>query len=417
MAMATMQPTEQGLHSYVNGLQQTEYDIASNVADQVYLHGKPLADTFAIVPVAAGQEQSTVGPALDQYARQQPLRPFSVVLGFNTDHGTHHYLGPEVTASLAAADRAQARYPYLDIRTAFTAYDGEPIGARRRDIWNGVLMAALEDSGSAAARPLVGVNHDIDTVYMPHRYMGNVQRHMADPAHATLPAYTQIRHAWDAAHPNTSRIISWRDYTTLAAELAYEAGTVIPMQFYAHKGGFNPDDKLREVANLVVKSPGLPPLIPTGTLLTSPRRMVYHLPDVPMDQVWTPETFLAEDPCRSAETVAAQPDLSDLTRSVLLRGQVERDVATILDGVDRKILHALPARIAHLRKQGFRPDSIEEDVYRGVPTAVTRYRRKLAAAERVFGLCLGEPHNPRTFAFKTYKNRIRNLAHTILEQV
>lgn len=71
---------KQIIESYLSRLSFFDQGRANFLAKDFQVEGRPLADTIALIPIAAHQETAVVGHALDQYAAQSPKRPFTVLL-------------------------------------------------------------------------------------------------------------------------------------------------------------------------------------------------------------------------------------------------------------------------------------------------------------------------------------------------
>jgi len=302
---------DQIINGYLDTLQAPEYEIASSIAEQITLVGKPLATTVVLAPVAAAAEAPVVAHALHEYAKQRTRRPFSVVLGFNIDDSHSSPDDPAVVACLRNASLAQAQHPNLDVRSAFTTYTRPKIGAIRRDLWNGALLALRQEGSLSPDKEVILINQDIDLLDLPSHWIDSMQGHFTDPTVALLPAYGRSRHAFDPLFPNISRYVAWRDFFLDKIDLSYEPAAAIPGSSYAANGGFNPVARLNEITSFTRER--YPSLIRTGRLQTSPRRIIARLqdPHISPAEIWTNDSFTSSDDCRDPNYIASLKDRDD----------------------------------------------------------------------------------------------------------
>lgn len=104
MDVAQMQMSQKDsiIADYFNTLRPDELEVAEYIAETMYEPAKPLADTVAIIPVAAAQEVENISRAIAQYARQKTRSPFSLVIGLNLDYEHYSQEDPRVRASIEA---------------------------------------------------------------------------------------------------------------------------------------------------------------------------------------------------------------------------------------------------------------------------------------------------------------------------
>lgn len=299
---------DQIINEYLDTLPVPEYEVAASIAEQISTVDRPLATTVVLIPVAAAAEAPMIAHSLHEYAKQKTRKPFSVVLGFNIDDSHTSPQEPAVVACLRNAASAQAEYPQLDVRSAFTTYTRPKIGAIRRNLWNGALLALRQEGSVRPNEEIILINHDIDVLDLPYYWIDGVQGHFTDPNTALLPAYGRSRHAFDPSFPNISRYIAWRDFFLDKIGLSYEPAAAIPASFYAENGGFNPVASLNEITSFTRERHPL--LIRTGRLQTSPRRIISRLQDPrnSLGEIWTNESFTSNDDCRHPGYVTGLKD-------------------------------------------------------------------------------------------------------------
>ncbi len=387
--------------------------IPQEIADQITIPGKPLQRTVVIIPVAAISEQDTIGHAIDEYARQLPIEPFSIVLGLNVDVDKAEFAGmadPAVARTLHNLHDAQKRHPALDIRSAYTEYCAPRIGEIRRDLWNGVLLAYRSD-GMSASEEMIAINHDIDVERIPRRYISVIQKRYLGQWGCDTPNYAQTIHGWDAGHPNTSKAVLWTDFIYGASEIGYEAGAVIPMTFYASRGGFEAHRRTHEVASLT--NGHIPnKLLRTGRLVTSPRRYIDRLPKAGVDRVWTSYSFGPEDLCRVPEYVADQADLSHDGLVQVLRKGVANDTPAMIEQMTPQLHDEI------VQRGLLRPTSGHRTAKTIISNYVTeRYTQKLRLAERVLEFCQPEGQTLRKgLDIDSYSFDVERTTNILLKQ-
>ncbi len=340
--VAAYQDRRDTIHSYLDGLNEADADMAEHIAGQLLQSGEPLTQTAVIIPVAAAQEANNVTHAISEYARQKPLEPFTLILGLNSPALSSDT--DNVQATFAAVEQAKEDYPRMDIRSTYVEY-GEPvIGEVRRDLWNGVATASRATGNFDDATEIIGINHDIDLVWMATTSIASIQqyyrrrdsRHIISPIN--YPVGTRVKHAHSADHPNISRAVFWGDYVQRQAKHPYEAGVVIPMSFYADQGGFDASAKTYEVGKLT-RNKHVGRLLPGTDTETSPRRYIDKMNDHGYD-IWSDDSFTAEDPCREDQDV---PDITRERQHEVVQGNLTYAVACLIDTADDKGVSAFLA--------------------------------------------------------------------------
>jgi hypothetical protein len=289
------------VHNFLDNLGDLDKAYANDIASQI-ASDRPLAETVVIIPVAAHQEAAQIPTAIAQYARQLPVKPFSVVLGLNCADG---YSDSSATAATRqAVQDAQNRYPDLDIRSSFVTYARPRIGAIRRDLWNGVIEASRRTGNFDSGREIVGINHDIDMLRLARAAIAKIQTRyeaidrLQAKATISLPLGTKFKHAFSLEHPNISKAVAWQDFYIREAGFIYEAGVVFPISFYAHYGGIKREAFSGESLKLMRAGYCYKPSVLKGTNTeTSIRRFVHSMDQFGYD-IWLPGMFRAEDECR-----------------------------------------------------------------------------------------------------------------------
>lgn len=342
-----LQRRQELIQGYLGQLTGTDATNSELVADQLMDGGaKPLADTVAIAPINSIQEALNIEPAICQYGRMNRSKPFSIVLGLNQYSGLESTAG--AVASRAAVGRAIDAHPDLDIRVVDMSYSRPVIGRIRRDLWNGTMRAADSTGNFDGGKEMVGINHDIDTVQIAKSYMERVQAfygrldrvmpHMVSPVRGS-----QSRHAASREHPVISRTVAWSDYVYRKTDVAYEAGLIVPMSYYAWAGGINGNAHMTEVVSLLDATPGdhsdHPPLIDGTSYATSLRRYVAYIGERGYN-VWSEGSFGAFDECR---TRTDYPDISVRGQHRIMAGSFD-DFSMLL--VDQAIKQASPTSSA-----------------------------------------------------------------------
>lgn len=329
---SVLRARESMMAAYAEACTDELHTTADYLADDIIAGGKPLADTVVIIPVAAHQEAKNIGPALDQYARQQPNRPFTVVLGMNAPD----YELPGIDASYQAVAEAKQKHPHLDVRaTNLTMYADPHIGAIRGDLWDGVTIAAHRSGLFKEGKDVLAINNDIDLSYMARTTIARLQTAHDDRADRYIVGISngvmalRLRHAWSADHPNISRAVTWHDYACRQGKMYYEAGLVIPLSRYAHLGGFDPELTTHEVISFMDKGSQMRvPQIAGTDAETSPRRYIRFMGKLGYD-VWRDGNFSAYDDCR---TDTSQEDISTETMREVVTGVADNMICAILNG-------------------------------------------------------------------------------------
>lgn len=317
------------IEGYLSSLNGAEQETASMIANDLRIESRPLERTAVMIPVAAHQESGTIENAMEQYASQRPLGPFSVVLFPNYPMGSDR---AAVDATMNEIAQAQQRHPHLDIRHPTPHEYEEPrIGTIRRDLWNAVmLLAHYEGRFDNPSGEVIGLNHDIDVVRMTPRYVARVQRAVVrmqihyealeTPSVISRPHATMVKHAHDSKRPNTAKATFWHDFTDWQRQpyVNYDAGMVLPMSYVAQKGSFVREASIGETYAL---RDGKTFRAIRGTILeTSPRRFAERLQAHELDEIWTDDSFDADNTYRVDDTL---PDISPL--------QLESKVINSLD--------------------------------------------------------------------------------------
>jgi hypothetical protein len=344
---SNIQTRREAIHGYVERFTARDTIYAQHIAGAISKPDQPLADYVVLIPVAAHQEAEQIEPALAQYAHQQHHTPFSVVLGLNSPISEEG--NPQISATIAAIEKAKQHHPYLDIRDSMTYYETPIIGEIRRDLWNGTLLSAM-DSGTYLYEDdeMIGINHDIDLVSMSPRYMERVQRYYAGRRRAYAnagmapvpfsPRATLLKHAPSSAHPNITKGAYWMDFMTRQLNGPYEASLVIPFSHYADRDGFQAEALTHETGSLFDYRMGASPYIPGTTMQTSPRRYVDRL-RYGYDKIWTNDTFGPSDICRTSPAVT---DISQLELESIIgrRDTVRHTVAAISSAAIQQFLRS-----------------------------------------------------------------------------
>ena len=305
------------IQEFIDSLPDHELEFAQEIAETLLDDG-PLSPCVVIIPVAAHQEAHNVYHAVSEYARQDTTEPFSVVLFMNS---TEEQDDPGVQKTLSEFNRAKNDFPALDVRMAYQRYLEPTIGEIRRDAWTGVAIAGVEGGTITDTTDILGVNHDIDLVRLPRHFMRAVQARQKDELRILSPAHTPVRHAPVANYDNVNRVIMWDEALNRVLQAGYEAGTVIPLMYYARKGGVNSEDSKSEILNLIGNdaSGGF---MRSGWTQTSGRRYVekLHLSNSPQE-LWSSSEFLTTENYRSDNH-----DIKDITEK-----QFEKSIKTSID--------------------------------------------------------------------------------------
>jgi hypothetical protein len=324
------------VHAYVERFDVRDTSQAGRIADDIEMATKPLAEHLVLIPVAAHQEALQIMPALEQYAQQETKQPFSVILGLNSP--TDEVDSPAIGATLEQVERAKQQFPHVDIRTSLTHYDVPTIGTIRRDLWNGALLASM-DQGAYTQKDveIIGVNHDIDTISMSPRYIKRVQEYygrrqrahdnagMQSTPHA--PKSTLIKHAPSLAYPVISKGVYWIDFYHREMNTAYEAGMVFPLSYYANMDGFDPDARTHEVGSIFPREISQHKILGTN-MQTSPRRYIDRL-KYGYDKLWTDDSFGPDDQCRLPAIPTADMTIDELEAVILHEASIRQTIANI----------------------------------------------------------------------------------------
>jgi hypothetical protein len=350
------------VHAYVERFTPVDIAHAAHIADDIEKSAIPLANHLVIVPIAAHQEQRQVAPALAQYARQQTDQPFSVILGLNSP--THEIGNPGIDDTLEQIEHAKRQFPAVDIRTSLNHYDSPTIGTIRRDLWNGALLASM-DQGAYTQEDveIIGVNHDIDTISMSPRYVKRIQEHYdrRQRAHTRAgmqstphtPSSTLIKHAPDLDFPVISKGVYWIDFYHRQMNTAYEAGMVFPLSYYAGMDGFDPEAKTHEVGSIFPREISQHKILGTN-MQTSPRRYIDRL-KYGYDKLWTDDSFGPDDQCRLPVIPASDMTIDELEAVILHESSIQQTIANI---ATRAVYSALSQK-ANLISDEIDVDAIE----------------------------------------------------------
>lgn len=326
----------EAVNSYIEtGLSARDKMAAIAIASQFQNSERPLSRWQVLIPVAAHQEATQIAPALEQYAAQQPKEPYSVLLSLNSPLG--HAASAGVSDTVEAVGQAMRRYPELDVRYSMTFYESPTIGMIRRDLWNGALLARVNEGGYENGQPeTIGLNHDIDIERLSPHYLAAIQNHyqQREAKYAfhnmhtviTPMTTTKLSHAPSSAHPNISKGAAWADFAARQAGQSYEAGMVFPFSHYADRGGFRANATTYETEPLFDRTRD----IPGASAQTSPRRYIDRL-QYGYGAIWTNETFGSNDECRDQsaerpdltsqelEAIVLSPSLDDQCNNIALR--------------------------------------------------------------------------------------------------
>lgn len=307
-------------------------EVSIGIAEDFLDQQRPIANYGVLIPVAAHQEASRIEHAMGEYAAQEGADPFTIFLLLNYPYDADE---AAVAQSFAAVKRARQTYPSLDIRVAQSSYEVPIIGEVRKDLWDSVMRLALADGlYDRSGGEFIGINHDIDTERISPHYIRNIQRYYRqlqeqqaakglteDP----LPArFTQVKHAYPfATYPNIARAIFWSDFSTRQSYRngIYEEGLVLPMSWYARRGGFNPRHASYETRGLAPESrEGIP-----GTGMdTSSRRFIERLGEHGIQGIWSEGTFTSTDACRDPQRMAV--DISTKRLEEIIFEHLEDDL-------------------------------------------------------------------------------------------
>lgn len=361
---------------YLRSLPEHEAQTTEQYADQLLSDG-PLAPCTVIIPVAAKQEAHNILRSMSCYARQDTQEPFTVVLGLNADVPA---TDESVRPTLDAVEAAKTLYPELDLRTTYRIYSGQTtIGDIRRDTWNGVLFAGLVGQTITSDTDILGINHDIDTHSLPRKYMQRVQDYAKDPIRKGSPTYTELRHSLDSRTPNISRFTFWSDFLhhNYGGGIGYEAGALIPMQYYAEQGGIRPNTATHEIGSFI-QDDVRRKLWKTGMLQTSPRRYQARLAVAGPEKIWTDDSFTTSDDCRNVDFTPEDISEQELKRRIL------------------QLNYLVPGVVMNLRKLSIQLASTEieqpmtHDEYIEYFERTVKQRKKIAS--RTLAYCVALPN-------------------------
>lgn len=367
------------IHHYLEKRMVTRDTMAATaIAEQLHNPSRPLSRWQVLIPVAAHQEAARIAPALEQYARQRTDEPYSILLSLNAPR--EHEQARSVAATVAAVDQAIQTHPELDVRYSTTFYDSPKIGMIRRDLWNGALLARVNEGGyDNGQHDTIGVNHDIDLEALSPHYLAAIQRSyiareeryqqhgMRD---VVMPmTTTKLSHAPSGAHPNISRGTAWIDFVARQAGQSYEAGMIFPFSHYANRGGFRSSATTYETRPLFDRTRD----ISGASAQTSPRRYIDRL-RYGYGAVWTNETFGSDDTCRI--NAGDRPDLTEQELEAILLSPSLDDHC---DAIARHSINRYFNKVSRERALGGPPLSQEELVPELV-RAIIAARRQLHIA-------------------------------------
>ncbi len=374
-----------------DGMNASDRDMAIAMATSFIDPNKPVAKTAVLIPVAAHQDSDVIIPTLGEYARQKTDSPFTVFLHLNAPFDSTDY--KKVEAAEENVAKARELFPELDVRSATNYYDNAPIGEIRRDLWNAAFLLSYHEHGFNSG-DVIGINNDIDAQRISPHYIARIQEfyerrtdkrrkllgdRIADRAVQGWAA-TRVTHAVLPSHPNTGKVTSWVDNTSFQApgHLSYEAGVVIPFSTYAHLSGFNSESVTHETSWIFEGN--YSGYVSGAQLYTSPRRYIDRLRHHDTSEIWTNDSFGANDACRAvlpedinterAEEVIFERLADDLTQYWLPGVLIETVARPMLN---RKLL-----------------GDITEAYAEGMVSAATgKVERQLAKAERLLRKMVG----------------------------
>ena len=343
---------------YCEELSLHDAQSAREICDELTRGGQALANTVVVIPVAAGQEADLIAHTVSEYARQKSSGPFTLVLGLNSPSG-------EAESSLVIKTRSEVElakrtFPKLDLRSAFVAYDEPIIGQIRRDLWNAVALASVENN-SFSKSEVIGINHDIDLVRLSPHYIKKVQEHYAwrDGRHIVSPISPAngsiTNHAYSQKHPNSSKAVLWNDFYFHEMDVAYEAGIIIPLSLYVEHGGFSGSARTHEVGGLTSLARRAPKLLAGTYMETSPRRYLARINEHGFN-IWSADSFTAKDECREPIQF---PDISKSRKIEVIRENLASYAANLA--------------VAAINRGCDEIDKIYETDGRGIKVAVMDY--------------------------------------------
>lgn len=309
--LQAMRPSHKArVEQYLYDLPLDEQMTADDMASQIYDSRNPLARTIVLIPVAAQQEASNITNAIYQYAKQDAMEKFSVLLYPNAPSDADH---TETSQTLSLIRRSIGEND-IDVRSFdLAANDNATIGQLRREMWNAALRLAYYEGAfdDNESHEVLGVNHDIDVVDMTPRYISRIQSYRdqrvrrfvsSGLSYADMtPRGTVMSHAYNVDYPCASQVVRWY-YFSLAQipDTSYEASLVIPFVHYAKYGGFSPEASTYETETMIPEG-GAVRKIPGTIIKTSPRRFVDRLHEGGLDKVWAGDTFGNSDLCRNEQ--------------------------------------------------------------------------------------------------------------------
>lgn len=306
----------------------------------ILAQGGALHEYTVLIPVAAHQESSVIYHTLQQLALQQTEIPFSVILNMNQPYESDEEAVSQTHKELA---RAKQDFQHLDIRQINKTYLDPKIGAIRADLWDASLNAGIAGGTISKQQDMIGINGDIDLIKMPRHYIDTIQKTISRKQERTKriaqtigfpvsqavvvdPRWAPIKNASLQTHPNVARATVWSDGLFRMTDVGFEAGAVIPMSWYAKYGGFNAEDKMSEVLNLIAKAPNTKVRMIKGLPLeTSPRRYIERLHEHRIDQIWGADTFHADEDYRNAINLPG--DISQERLYDLISANASEDLA------------------------------------------------------------------------------------------
>ncbi|MEO7363972.1 MAG: hypothetical protein ABIV43_00480, partial [Candidatus Saccharimonadales bacterium] len=199
-------------------LSQAEREDAQQTAIEFSESSRPMQRTAVMIPVAAHQDASHVRHTLGQYAGQRGADPFTVFLYANAPDNQEVMLAAQET--MTGIEIAKRTYPNLDIRACASTYEQSTIGRIRADLWRGVgLLALHEGMFVPGSDDVVGINNDIDTMFISPHYIARIQEHykrrqkianrLGIPETIMSAVGTRVSHGRLSSHPNVAKVTSW----------------------------------------------------------------------------------------------------------------------------------------------------------------------------------------------------------------
>lgn len=356
---------------------KTERDTAQldQMVEQLRRPDTPLNTTVVLIPVAAAQDHRLIYPALEQYAHAETPHPFTIALNLNQPASLDQ---DWTSVAQAEVDRARQDFPGLDVRTMQRYYDAPTIGAIRKDLWDAAVELAKQEEPFNDPSDYIGYNHDIDLIRLPPSYLQRTQT-TAFMNGAPLIS-TPVRHYRSGQFPEADRITALFDFINSGVgEAYYEAGLIIPFGTYEMAGGFQPESNLRETHAIshsayIRRFKRATTAAKSAPLYTSPRRLIQSIADeTDPNDIWTDETFGANDSCRHADNDAARR-ITPARAQAFGRALIRQTLPLYLDAGTTKLFYDDPATPAYSRAFGLSErDRERRDAY---------YQTKMALAER-----------------------------------